>query len=257
MKTKFRFSAVIFSCIIVFLLALVHLYSPSVDAANSGKNVAISITPSPVPQRSKTDAISTITGKPVSETNQVHAFAALPSIPTPNTSSQFEYTENIVVPSDGSTVQSQSLINGVAYTVTISGTFIWGNCDPVTCPNDAPDYKRYGDAGYLTDDHWASFATGTTLSGPTAGIKFTTTDGTIYQYVLSGNNLDLNNITAGTTDQINSSGTTVSGLAFTRLATSGISGTNTITMSFTLTSTVTRAGRGTEQKSFQTTVGTR
>lgn len=90
-------------------------------------------------------------------------------------------------------------------------------------------------------------------------LQFTTTDGTQYKYSLSGSNLMLTNLSVvpNTVDQINSAGTTVSGISFTRLATSGTSGTNTITMSFTLTSTVTRAGRGTEQKSFQTTVGTR
>ncbi|MBI4096129.1 MAG: alpha/beta hydrolase [Candidatus Levybacteria bacterium] len=65
-------------------------------------------------------------------------------------------SETLIVPSDGTKVQSPILKNGQQYIIAISGTFIWGNCDKVTCPNGGPDYKRYGDAGYLTDDHWKS-----------------------------------------------------------------------------------------------------
>lgn len=66
--------------------------------------------------------------------------------------------ETLTVPADGSSVQSQSLESGATYTATISGTYVWGGCDPVNCPNGGPDYIREGDAAFLTDDHFASFA---------------------------------------------------------------------------------------------------
>ncbi len=66
--------------------------------------------------------------------------------------------ETLFLPANGTTVQSSVLENGQQYIIRISGTFIWGNCDKIACPNGGPDYKRYGDAGYLTDDHWKSFS---------------------------------------------------------------------------------------------------
>lgn len=85
-------------------------------------------------------------------------------------------------------------------------------------------------------------------------LQFTTTNGKTYTYSLSGQNLMINDGTSA--EQLNSVGTTVSNLSFTRLKTSGTSGEDTVTVSFTLTST-TREQKGYQQKSFQTTVGRR
>lgn len=89
-------------------------------------------------------------------------------------------------------------------------------------------------------------------------LQFTTSGGTTYKYWLSGNNLMLDNLTVSpnTSDQLNSVGTTVSNLSFTRVQTTGTSGKNTITVSFTLTST-TRDQKGYQTENFQTTIGMR
>lgn len=90
-------------------------------------------------------------------------------------------------------------------------------------------------------------------------LQFTTTDGTIYTYSLSSDPLGQKKLLlsdGASTEQINSAGTTVSNLSFTRLKTSGTSGESSVTISFTLTST-TRQQKGYEQKTFTTTVGKR
>jgi type II secretory pathway pseudopilin PulG len=73
-------------------------------------------------------------------------------------------------------------------------------------------------------------------------------------FVLSNNNLVLNNISANTFDTINSAETTVSNLSFTRLGTQN--GKPTVTISFTLTGTAKRTS-GLEVRNFTTTVGLR
>jgi triacylglycerol esterase/lipase EstA (alpha/beta hydrolase family) len=110
-------------------------------------------TPTPTPVQESALKLSTIRGDAVNQKILKNALLA-PAV----SNSSVSNSETLVVPSDGATVQSSVLKNGEQYIITISGTFIWGNCDKTTCPNGGPDYKRYGDAGYLTDDHWASFA---------------------------------------------------------------------------------------------------
>lgn len=67
--------------------------------------------------------------------------------------------ETLTIPANGSLVStSTALIAGTQYTVRLSGTWVWGGCDPVSCPEGGPDYLRWGDAGYLTDNHWVGFA---------------------------------------------------------------------------------------------------
>lgn len=56
--------------------------------------------------------------------------------------------------------------------------------------------------------------------------------------------------------QLNSTGTTISNLLFTRLGNSGVGKKNTVRISFRLTSTVLRT-KGPDIKDFQTTIGTR
>lgn len=85
-------------------------------------------------------------------------------------------------------------------------------------------------------------------------LQFTTAGGKTYTYSLSSNNLMLSD--GISSEQLNSYGTSVSNLSFTRLKTSGTTGDNTITISFTLTSTI-RDQKGYQQKDFQTTIGKR
>ncbi|MBP9716648.1 MAG: prepilin-type N-terminal cleavage/methylation domain-containing protein [Candidatus Levybacteria bacterium] len=73
-------------------------------------------------------------------------------------------------------------------------------------------------------------------------------------YSLSDGDINLNNASTGTTDQLNSAETTASDLSFTRLE--GSAGKDLIQMSFTLTSEVTQR-KGKEVRSFQTTGGLR
>lgn len=97
-------------------------------------------------------------------------------------------------------------------------------------------------------------------SNQVTGIKFVTIDGTTYKYWLSGGNLMLDNLSAvpTTSDQLNSYGTTVTNLTFTRFeSTAAISPKNTIIVSFTLTSTTVESGNRTKVGNFQTTIGTR
>lgn len=73
-------------------------------------------------------------------------------------------------------------------------------------------------------------------------------------YSLSNGDINLNNASTGTIDQLNSTETTASNLSFTRLE--GSAGKDLIQMSFTLTSEVTQR-KGKEVRSFQTTGGLR
>ncbi len=74
-------------------------------------------------------------------------------------------------------------------------------------------------------------------------------------YSLSDGDINLNNASTGTTDQLNSNETTVSNLSFTRLE--GVTGgKDLIQMSFTLTSEVTQR-KGKEVREFLTTGGLR
>ncbi len=98
---------------------------------------------------------------------------------------------------------------------------------------------------------------GTTNAG--SQLQFTTTGGTTYTYSLSTDPVGQQKLMVSngiSSEQLNSVGTTVSNLSFTRLKTSGTSGKNTITISFTLTSTTVEQ-KGYQQENFQTTVGTR
>ncbi len=49
-----------------------------------------------------------------------------------------------------------NLALGTAYTIRVSGVYVWGGCDPINCPDAGPEYIRWGDAGYLTDDRFRS-----------------------------------------------------------------------------------------------------
>ena len=93
-------------------------------------------------------------------------------------------------------------------------------------------------------------------------LQFTTLGGKTYTYALSSDPVGQKKVivtdtgVGGSTEQLNSTGTTVSNLFFTRLKTTGTSGKNTISISFTLTSTA-RDTKGTRQETFTTTVGGR
>lgn len=90
-------------------------------------------------------------------------------------------------------------------------------------------------------------------------LQFTTYAGKTYTYSLSTDPAGQQKLLISdgiSTEQLNSNGTTVSNLSFTRYATTGTSGKNMITLSFTLTST-TQQPKGYQQETFMTTVGGR
>jgi len=62
--------------------------------------------------------------------------------------------ETLSIPSDGSSVEtSLSFSSQKTYRIEVSGTYQWGMCDPVNCPDGgACGYRRFGDAEHLTDD---------------------------------------------------------------------------------------------------------
>jgi hypothetical protein len=66
--------------------------------------------------------------------------------------------EILSIPSDGTVITSQrSYSSSLDYRVEVSGTYVWGGCDPVNCPDgNLCNYIRYGDAEWLTDDCWDS-----------------------------------------------------------------------------------------------------
>ena len=92
-------------------------------------------------------------------------------------------------------------------------------------------------------------------------LQFTTAGGTTYTYALSTAPAGQQNLLisdGSTTQQLNSYGTKVSNVNFIRLESTPSTGTpkGTITVSFTLTST-TRESKGSQQQTFQTTIGGR
>lgn len=67
--------------------------------------------------------------------------------------------ETLYVPASGDTISSEtSLAVGTTYTIRVTGMYVWGSCDPFHCPGGGPEYLRWGDAEYLTDDHWHGFS---------------------------------------------------------------------------------------------------
>lgn len=66
----------------------------------------------------------------------------------------FELVETLAIPANGNTVYSSNHYSSASeYKIVVSGTFTWGGCDPVTCPDGGGcDYARYADAEWLTDD---------------------------------------------------------------------------------------------------------
>jgi len=73
--------------------------------------------------------------------------------------------ETLTIPTNGDLVPtSTALIAGTQYTIRLSGTWLWGGCDSVNCPEGGPDYLRWGDAAYLTDNHWVGFTSSTWTS---------------------------------------------------------------------------------------------
>lgn len=107
----------------------------------------------------------------------------------------------------------------------------------------------------------ASFTTpsGYGIANATTQLQFTTTGGTTYTYALSTDPVGQKKLLISdgvSTEQVNSYGTTVSNLSFTRLKTTGTSGKSTISVTFTLTST-TQETKGSQQETFMTTIGGR
>ena len=96
-----------------------------------------------------------------------------------------------------------------------------------------------------------SIVTPATPSAQTNSLALTI-DGISYTYSLSGDNLIITNNLG--TNNLNSFGTKISGLAFKRLGNAG--GKNTVTISFTLTS-ITEREFGSETRTIRTTSGIR
>lgn len=93
----------------------------------------------------------------------------------------------------------------------------------------------------------------TLVSNPTTLVL--TQEGISKTYTLSSGNINLIDSGLGSTDRLNSYGTSVTSLTFTQIGSA--SGSSTIRLNFTLESDVVRTGGRKEIKSFQTTVGTR
>jgi hypothetical protein len=65
----------------------------------------------------------------------------------------------ITIPASNTTVTSNIVLaSNTIYTVRLSGTWVWGGCDGRYCPGGRPEYLRWGDAAFLTDDYFHSFA---------------------------------------------------------------------------------------------------
>jgi hypothetical protein len=62
----------------------------------------------------------------------------------------------LTVPANGDEKTSMALASGTAYTIRVSGVFMFGHCDPSVCPGGGPDYIRWSDAGRRTDNHFSS-----------------------------------------------------------------------------------------------------
>lgn len=62
--------------------------------------------------------------------------------------------QTLNVPANGTKVQSTPLAAGNVYPVDVSGIYVFGNCNPMLCPQGAPDYLLKGDAAYLSDTNF-------------------------------------------------------------------------------------------------------
>lgn len=122
------------------------------------------------------------------------------------------------------------------------------------------------DGRYILNEMSYTIRQANTFTAPNVGttsagtqLQFSAKNGKTYTYALSSDPVGQKKLLISdgvSSEQINSSGTVVSNLSFTRLATTGTSGVQTVTISFTLTST-TRETNGYHTESFRTTVGKR
>jgi len=79
-----------------------------------------------------------------------------------------QMVQALPVPSDGTEVLSMPLDPGVFYRVVVRGTYVWGGCDPGSCPDGVGcNYARFGDAEVQSDDCWQTAQHGTPWSGIT------------------------------------------------------------------------------------------
>jgi hypothetical protein len=81
--------------------------------------------------------------------------------------------EKLTIPSDGTMVSSKSYPSGSSFQIQALGSYKWGGCDPVSCPDGAAcSYDRLADAGFESDDCWvtpaASASFGLRLNGNAA-----------------------------------------------------------------------------------------
>jgi len=116
------------------------------------------------------------------------------------------------------------------------------------------------DGRYILNRFTYDVTSSTTITNPNlgpSGQSLVMSDGTTtYTYSLSNGNLMLTNSVLGTTDQLNSTNTTVASLSFLRLSDTSGKNINTITLNLTLNSKVVRRN-GVNTESFKTTAGIR
>lgn len=106
---------------------------------------------------------------------------------------------------------------------------------------------------FTYDANAASDISDPSIYGVPSGTLTFVVNGENLIYSLNSGNLVLENETLGTTDQLNSFGTSVTDVTFIKLDGNGV---DSVQINFTLTSDVKRVG-GAEVKVFQTTVGLR
>lgn len=113
------------------------------------------------------------------------------------------------------------------------------------------------DAKYINQKILNNFAQATSITTPSSlntsvGTLVFTANSVSYSYYLSGNNLYISE--GGTVNQLNSYGTQISNLAFTRYG--SLTGKSIIKISYDLKSTIIQA-KGYEQKTVNLTLGSR
>ena len=115
----------------IFFLSLALFFGVKTYASEIATESVLTPTPSPLPESAEKPPILEGSASLSQGTQSMQKQSLF--VPTFSTLS-FLDSETIIIPSDGTTVYSSPLQNGKQYLITISGTYIWGNCDPIHCP---------------------------------------------------------------------------------------------------------------------------
>lgn len=62
--------------------------------------------------------------------------------------------EVLSIGADGKKAETDELTAGTLYTFRFTGMWAWGGCDEGTCPGGGPDYLRWSDAAFQSDNHF-------------------------------------------------------------------------------------------------------